>query len=794
MIEEIQYNPVAFQNVTPVLDVGDPSQSFLDSVRFSTQGMKENFKADMAQYLRNQDVEEKNMERRMEDMKGLMKLSSKATETYVKYQNQRTKQKLSEIWATAFQEGPNVDEEALYADYEADEKDQAETAQVVGEGLSQNLNKKEEPTTQDIADAGRLRKYSGLEAVVAANARSAAAMQSYAPALSKWLAKVQPEPGAATNLAIGEFNKRWSDATGMSQANPGYTAKYVYPTLRREAAAENEAYTRGWNAAESAKQKDILLQGLSTGQISLSSYFTQMKGLVKADGKTLMNNDDVWSSLRGKFTTDQLTRLGQETFKVTGQAYAAHPRFQTLLLEARQRRNQEYNLGRAETRAQAINAFNLLGPNATRAQMDQARDILIASGVPVDQAEEALSNARSRSVEALKGREWRDKIDRWMEANPGKKVPPEVFDGAPLSVVQQYQGVSTPSAQAETANEIIRDTQLFKDFSKDFKSQVKSIVGMQLKFANQIKGTTDPVNFNQFKTQALNEITASAHALMLGDPSLTADKAFETAKQAWIQATEKKHAAKELWDRKSNSFLIKPDVMTGEERAAAGAEFQTLSTTKRDNIGEGLNESDYMAPTTQLGYSERVRYLARRFGITPKEVVDLARDQAGLPKLENSPADDALAQIPKPLAARIASVDSPPSQLALRAQITSGQTLTGTARERTVAVGRQLIELGYGGIWQHPDFNYDAGFTGTGKEEHFREGYNSAHNHGEALDIGLAANGPQKLEAIYQYLLKNKERFGIRELFYAPKGSGRYDPDGSHWHHVHVSFDHRTQG
>jgi hypothetical protein len=128
-------------------------------------------------------------------------------------------------------------------------------------------------------------------------------MQSYGPALSNWLGKTQPEPGASTNESIREFNKRWADATGMSAASPGFTAKHVYPTLRREAAAENDAYTRGWNAAESAKTRDMLTQGLADGTISLDSYFKQAKGLVKADGKTLMNNDDIWNSLSGQVYT-----------------------------------------------------------------------------------------------------------------------------------------------------------------------------------------------------------------------------------------------------------------------------------------------------------------------------------------------------------------------------------------------------------------------------------------------------------------------------------------------------------
>ena len=41
-------------------------------------------------------------------------------------------------------------------------------------------------------------------------------------------------------------------------------------------------------------------------------------------------------------------------------------------------------------------------------------------------------------------------------------------------------------------------------------------------------------------------------------------------------------------------------------------------------------------------------------------------------------------------------------------------------------------------------------------------------------------------EQLYQYLLKNKARFGVAELFYDPDGT-RGHPSGHHAH-VHVSF------
>lgn len=106
---------------------------------------------------------------------------------------------------------------------------------------------------------------------------------------------------------------------------------------------------------------------------------------------------------------------------------------------------------------------------------------------------------------------------------------------------------------------------------------------------------------------------------------------------------------------------------------------------------------------------------------------------------------------------------------------------TGDAKQRTISVGRHLQSLGYGGIWQHPDFEYDKGYTGSGSERVMRRSYNSSHNHQEALDFGLQANGEAKLDKLYDYLTANQERFGIKTILWRVKG---------HYDHLHVAFDH----
>ena len=171
----------------------------------------------------------------------------------------------------------------------------------------------------------------------------------------------------------------------------------------------------------------------------------------------------------------------------------------------------------------------------------------------------------------------------------------------------------------------------------------------------------------------------------------------------------------------------------------------------------------------------------------------MTRQQKGLQPLAPSPSQQQLSQISPAERAKISSLDDQaPISLAIRAQINSGQVLSGNAKQRTVAIGQQLLTMGYGGIWQHPDFNYDSGFTGSGQEEVGTHAGNSFHKYDEALDIGVQANGHYKLEQLYQYLLKNKARFGVAELFYDPDGTRgnprtprpcRY-PGGKFWNYA----------
>jgi len=98
---------------------------------------------------------------------------------------------------------------------------------------------------------------------------------------------------------------------------------------------------------------------------------------------------------------------------------------------------------------------------------------------------------------------------------------------------------------------------------------------------------------------------------------------------------------------------------------------------------------------------------------------------------------------------------------------------------QAVAFGKSLLSKGYKNIWQHPDFNWNSGYTGSGKERVMQRGYNSYHNYGEALDIS-AFNGEAKLDALYAQLNKNRSKYGIAEILWRTRG---------HYDHMHIAFN-----
>ena len=778
-MEQLNYQPVSFQGIVPQLDVGDPSQSFVASMQGAIAGEQ----ANLQQMARNAQIENANLKTKLDGLQSLAQISTKAYETYVNISNQNLKNRLAEVWAENFNqtEPPDIKE------YEADEAEAKSTQQKMGEGMSETLNSRKDPTAEEIANAGKMRNYTGLEAIVAHNARAKAAMDSYPTALENWLSKPQfsnLEPGTQYQAAVNEFNRLWADQTGLAAANPQFSAKYIYPELRKRALQQKEQFTRQWNVRHADEQLQVLTQQVETGELTLSSFFKQQTGLTKSDGKTLRTYEDGWAALsRTNFTTDELTKLGTEKFTLTGKPYSEHPRFQALLRDARNRRLQDDSLKNRQYSIDSRDGFRSLGADASQQDMEFERDRQLALGIPIDIVDSNLNAARRSSFEASQVREWTDKINTWLNNNPDKKIPYDLIADAPFQVKQQFLSMMEPDANAATTEELIRDSDQFKALTKDMEATMVKVAGQDvIKLSDLATGGVGPTNLHSYKSEALTNIVQRAQVLMIGEEGMNLQKALTTAKNEWRKNAETLHKEGKLFDPDTNSFKqLRANVGLSQ---ATRMMAQRLEQTTLQDLSKGLYESDYTQPPVQGRYSERVRFLARRYGMRPKEIVDMARQQQGLPALNSTPVDDILGMVDPVMDRRINSLDTSSATAAIRAQIRSNQRLSGSAKDRTIAVGQQLLTLGITGIWQHPDFEYHSGFTGSGKERVMPRsgGY---HPRNQALDIGLNGNGKRKLDLVYAYLLKNKERFGIAELIWDPYNLRKDNHDT----HVHVSFE-----
>ena len=779
MEEQLNYQPVSFQGIVPQLDVGDPSQSFVNSMQNIISGEE----ANLSQMQRNAEIESRNLNVKLKGLESLSQFSEKAFETYTKISNENLKNRLAEIFVEN-KNNPNLD----YSEFEADEKEAVDTETDMSLGVTKALRSKSNLTATDSANAAKLRNYTSLEAIVAHNGRVAGAMESYGPALEKWVNNPQfrnIKPGAEYEQVVDEFNRIWADKTGLSGANQQFLAKYVYPEIRKKEAQQRELFTRQFNVKHASEQDQVILQKLKSGLINLKKAAEMSNGLTKSDGKTLRTPDDFWNLIaKGEFTTDELTNLGSAIFEVTGKPYANHPRFQALLRDARNRRIKDYNIRQGEQKIELeemIEAASAREPGGvlSRKKLEELRreaygkfDNGIVDGV--------INGYLRQSAEKQAEIDADMRFQAWLNANPGKKLPLSVVGDAPFNIRQKYASQIEADANAETAEELLRKDDRFKEIKKEIEEDIATVGKGAFEIGNTMLGTRNPRNFERFKSDVLTDIVNRARIIMF-NKGLSPKEALDTAKDNWWEEFGKQ-SADDIYDRRTGA-------MKGFERhvgreQAARMTIQNLQRTQLDNLAEGLYESDYTQPPAQGRYSKRVRFLARRYGMRPKEIVDLARLQQGLGALPSTGADDALGMVSKGEMARIASLDSSSVTAALRAQINSGQRLTGDAKSRTIAVGQQLQAMGITGIWQHPDFNYNSGYTGSGKERVGERAGNSYHKYDEALDIGLNGNGKRKLDMLYAYLMKNKERFGIAELIWDPYDERK---DG-HDTHIHVSF------
>ena len=810
-MEQLNYQAQQFEDIVPVLDVGDPSESLASAYQYSGADQS----AILNRMKQDQDIQSRNLKQKLQGFEDIMKFSSTAVKEVAKIKRQQTKDEASAEWAEAYNNFEAPTQKELSSLYTAAEESQAEAKGDIDKTLTANLQAKgDKITPMDSADAGKVRTRTGLMGVVRANARAQASMDSYGPAFKTFLQKANAgraeqkgkvnekgelldgspvQPGSQFRNTLTEFNKLWADKTGMAMANPGYTAKYVYPKLRREAAQLEEEYTKSWNVQHADIQLEKNLLELRQTK-DLNKFFTAQKGLTTRDGETLQTNTYIYSILaQAQFSSEELTDFGDSINPVTNKPFSSHPRFQSLKVDARKRSVQLHNLTKNEFNIVSLEGFNNTPPNAEANEAERIRQLALPNADP-NIINRNYSSAMARTDRKIEVQQETARINNLLDRmGPDYKLTAADMDGVPNELYNTFASRLSPNVNAEMTEELIKKSETYKSVQKDLDGIIARI-NPNIKAANMLTGTSGASNLNLFKQDAMNEIATRAQLLMLsGDATLTTEEAIRQATKVWTDEQMALEAKGEFFDAGKNQFKQSATETHFGLQQAAEMQARAIKNTKITDLSTGLYESDYLAPPANTRHSERVVQLGRQFGKTPDEIVAMARQQKGLPPLEPDSREMALADMNPSQRVLMASLgDATPQQVAIRAQITSNQVLTGTAQQRAISVGQQLYKMGYAGLWQNDFFDHDRGYVKGGGQENSGHSAQGFHPINQAIDVGIQANGAQRLKQLYAYLYKEKDRFGISELFYADQGWSKSRGPGAiggHGAHLHVAFD-----
>lgn len=774
-MEQLNYQPESFSGIIPELQVPDYSSSYIESGKAQMSSMQEKL-----QELRNkQTVDLANQKQASDEFDQLMKLTAEGAKRGLELRQKMKEDEYDRIFFEYYNKDPK-ELQALQDQQTAQEQSLKDDA--VQDNAAVATAVRRDP--ENAGSLNRLNGLSGWRKAAAMNALALARVGQYPEFRKKIFDQLNPKTPEEMRAAEAEAMSQWARQTGMSQANPGFLAKHVIPGIRRENETANKQWMRQYNATEGEKSRMITQSQFESGEITLEQARVAMTATTSSDGNTLFSNAQFIqyigrAAADGRLSVTQLQTIGDQKNEVTGKLWKEDGRWGTWMDSARSYQVKKKNLDRSEQQIRLRQRLEGLN----REQIEQLLPGLRAE-FDDDLVQDALGTARRSDAEADRIRQGIDVVTSYLSANPGKKVPVEIWRDLPYEVRRQFQSELEPDTSGETALEGLLGSDEGKALPKDIPSLISS-VDPTIRLENKALGQSGPSNQRAFELQVRNQILARAAQLMLtGDGSMGRAQAIQTAKDEWVKAQKDLIKAKGLQaffkDGKFVTGYSDPNYSgpnVGQAQAAAMTA-RAIQNATLQNLDDAMYESDYEYRPNG-NYSERVKLLARKFGLLPIDIVNRARVNKGMKPIEVP--ERGVSSFQSSDRARLSSVTNPSTQSLLRSQIRSGQVLSGTPEQKAVAVGRHLLALGYGGIWQNQFFSYENGYVPSGGQRVMQRDYPSAHNEGQgrALDIGLGANGEARLDELAAYLRKNQKQLGITKILWRTAG---------HFDHIHIEF------
>ena len=131
-------------------------------------------------------------------------------------------------------------------------------------------------------------------------------------------------------------------------------------------------------------------------------------------------------------------------------------------------------------------------------------------------------------------------------------------------------------------------------------------------------------------------------------------------------------------------------------------------------------------------------------------------------------------------------------------QITKTEAIPTTTKtqnktqEIIIQLGKFFVKNGFR-VGSHSHFDLNRGYVPEGNQRIGKHTNTSLHYTNRALDVSARGKSQEEMKTIFNHLYKNRDKYGIHELIYAPSGHYNYkrgfkkDVTG-HTDHIHIGF------
>lgn len=693
-MEQLNYSPEAFAGIIPELRVPDYAKPYSDSM---SQRL-ESEKSILDDIAANFEVKERNQQQSQATETLFATLSKTFSEKALELDNQIRESNYDETFMKVYNASRKEQEILAAQQQEAENAARKESNQTTKKVTTVAKNNPE--------DAGALNyamSQTGYRRIAALNALALAQGEQYPFMLEQWAERTKPRNPQEAKSMVADATREFGRQTGFNKANQTFLAKNVTPLLTQANNKWLSTWTRNYNITNG---RDLRSQALAqfTADGNWKSLFNTVTGTTGPDGRifTAAQAVALVDQVAPTMSEDAWRAFGDSTNEVTKKPWRNDPRWGRWSKLRRDEQLREYNIVRQQQTIAAReivngNFNNLRDSDSLRRQMDAAE-------IPRDIQETVLNSGRAQTQEVIEIQQGRDQITtlglNGAATGPDGKVlfQAAVNAGVSMPAIReaQRQGLIGPdTSNLTTVQRILESDEYKKNLKKDI-IPVLASVDPTIQVTNDGLNISGATNGAQFADESKQWIANRASQLMLVEEGggMTIGKAITEATNEWV--TYMKGLATDD-DPKSNyyqngQFVAKqPDQISSSSGSsqAAGMVASAIQTTTLESVGKEDNNSLFESDLQYRNdgqYSERVKILARKFGIYPWELVDRARRNRGLDVIPQ-PGQASQMAPPYQVRARLNSTNNPSIQQKLRYQLQTKQTLTGTPEQKAQAVG-----------------------------------------------------------------------------------------------------------